>query len=362
MSFAITIPYAESLAELPGGMPVVFLVMFIIMASLIHLTLTILIRVMQAVMRRTKVTLGDRISKSLKKYIITIAVLTALWLSLESVYPELGIIDGYNTLDIFAILMLIVVGFMLSTIADSFLLWYGLEIRSDKRKVREKDVFPFVRNVVKVAIVLIFLVFVLHRVGLETGALITGLGVGGLAVALALQDTLGNFFAGVHILMDKPFKEEDFIKLESGDEGTVEQIGWRSTRLVTQKGNEIIVPNSKLSNTIVENYSSPSSLSGIYYTVGVDYKEDIDNVEKVMLDALRKAAKKNEFMEEDSGWVFFNKFGDFSLDFMFGYKIKGHINRFSVLKDVNRELFYAFKKKKISIPFPVRVIYNEKKN
>jgi len=359
MSFAITIPYAELLAELPGGLPAVFLVMFAVLASLIHLSISIFVKIVQVLARHAKLSLDDRIFKAVTKYILPIAILTALWISLESVYPDLRLTDEYTKFDLYIISMLVILSFLLSSVADAFLLWYGLEIRPDKRKVREKDVFPFVRNVVKVAIVLVFLVFVFHKLGFETGAIITGLGVGGLAVALALQDTLGNFFAGVHILMDKPFKEDDFIKLESGIEGTVKQIGWRTTRLVTQKRNEIIVPNSKLSNTILENYSSPTSFSGFFYEVGVDYKEDVVNVEKVILDALQKAAKKNGFIEEGSEWVFFDKFGDFALNFKFGYRVKGYVNRFSALKDVNHELFYAFKKKGIGIPFPVRVLYHK---
>ena len=128
---------------------------------------------------------------------------------------------------------------------------------------------------------------------------------------------------------------------------------------MTTKRNEIIVPNSKLSSTILENYSTPTAYCGFFYEVGVDYKEDVKDVEKVILEALKKAAKKNDLMDEDSIWVRFDSFGDFSLNFKFGYRVKGYVNRFSALKDVNHELFYAFKKNGVGIPFPVRVVYNK---
>ncbi|MEW6748639.1 MAG: mechanosensitive ion channel family protein [Candidatus Micrarchaeota archaeon] len=359
MTFAFAIPYAEMLAELPGGLPVVFLAMFGILAFIFDVILSVLLKIAKMIVSRTSFTLDDRLLKAIGGFVLPFSILTALWLSFESTYPETIIVEGYTTLDLYVISLIALAGFLLSSIADTVLVWYGVELQPDKRKVKEKEVFPFVRNVVKVAIILIFLVFVLHRLGFETGALITGLGVGGLAVALALQDTLSNFFAGVHILIDKPFKEEDFIKLETGIEGTVKQIGWRTTRLVTPAMNEVIVPNSKLSTSILENYNSPNFLSGVFYVIGVDYKEDIDHVENIINDVLKKTAKSTDLMEEESVWVRFDKFGDFSLDFKFGYRVKGYINRFDVLKQVNRELFYAFKKEGISIPFPVRVVYNQ---
>ncbi|MEW6036167.1 MAG: mechanosensitive ion channel family protein [Candidatus Micrarchaeota archaeon] len=357
MDFAVTIPYYEFLTGLPGGQITAFVILLAALAIGFDIVLVASLKVLGFLVGKTKTTLDDRLLKAVGAYLPAVSIITALWLSLEAVYPDMAVFGGYNEFDIYVIVMLGIVGLMLSSIADAFLLWYGLEIRVDKRKVRENEIFPFVRNVVKVAIVMIFVVFILQRLGFETGAIITGLGVGGLAVALALQDTLGNFFAGVHILIDKPFREEDYVKLESGIEGTVKQIGWRTTRLVTLSQNEITVPNSKLAGSVLENYSTPHELSGVIYGVGVDCREDIDFVEKVITESLRSVAKKNPLLDEASVWVRFDSFGDYSLDFKFGYLVKGYINRFAVLKEVNRELFYAFKKNSISIPFPVRVIY-----
>ncbi|MCI0503152.1 mechanosensitive ion channel family protein [Candidatus Micrarchaeota archaeon] len=358
MILGFTIPYMEELLALPGGQITAFIILFAVLAITLEALLVIALKIAGFLVGKTKTTLDDRILKVLGSYLPYISVVTSLWISLEAVYPGMILFEGYKEFDIYVIVMMAILGFLLSSLANAILIWYGMEIRTDKKKVRENEVFPFVRNVVSVSIVLIFAVFILQRLGFETGAIITGLGVGGLAVALALQDTLGNFFAGVHILVDKPFREDDAIKLENGLEGTVKQIGWRTTRLVTLADNEVIVPNSKLAGSILENYSSPQNLSGVVYVVGVDYKEDIDNVEKIMLDSLRSVAIKNDLMDGSSVWVRFDSFGDYSLNFKFGYCVKGYMNRFKVLKEVNRELFYAFKKSGINIPFPVRVLYN----
>ncbi|HSB46521.1 MAG TPA: mechanosensitive ion channel family protein [Candidatus Bilamarchaeum sp.] len=358
MAFSITVPYLDSLMGLPGGQITAFVVLLAGLAIIVDISLEIVLRVLKFLVGKTKTTLDDRLLKAAGAYLPAFAIITALWVSLEAIYPGIVVFGGFGEFDLYIIVMLALTGLFLSSIADAFMLWYGIEIRTDRKNVREDEVFPFVRNVIKISIVLIFAVFILHRMGFETGAIITGLGVGGIAVALALQDTLGNFFGGLHILIDKPFREDDYIRLDgTGVEGTVKQIGWRTTRIETVSRNEIVIPNSKLSGSILENYSSPDDWTGVSYEIGIDYREDIDETERIITDALKKVAKGEKQMDAPSIWVRFDSFGDYSLNFKFGYLIKGYIHRFAILKKVERELFYEFRKNDINIPFPVRVMY-----
>ncbi|MEW6722902.1 MAG: mechanosensitive ion channel family protein [Candidatus Micrarchaeota archaeon] len=362
MVLGITVPYLESLTALPGGQVTAFFVVLAVLALAFEIVLVVALRVLKFIVGKTKTTLDDRVLKAVGAYLPAISIVTALWIALEAVYPDQVVFGSYKEFDVYLVVMLGIIGLLLSSVVDAFLIWYGLEIRTDKRRVRDEEVFPFVRNVVKVSIVMIFAVFILHRLGFETGAIITGLGVGGIAVALALQDTLGNFFGGVHILVDKPFREEDYVRVDSGSgtggiEGTVKQIGWRTTKIETLAKNVIVVPNSKLSGSILENYSSPDDMTGVLYTVGVDYREDIDEVEKIITQALQKIAKEEPLIDEKSVWVRFDSFGDYSLNFKFGFLVRGYVNRFGPMKKVFHELFYAFRKNDINIPFPVRVMY-----
>ena len=357
MSFIITIPYMEVLMGLPGGQPTAFLALFAILAIGLDLSLTVLLKALGFIVGKTKTTLDDRLLKAAGKYLPPLSLATSLWVALEAVYPGAVKVGGLGAFELYVICLLAILGLLLSSLADAFLIWYGLEIRPRKKQLNEREVFPFVRNVIKIAILIVFFVFILQRVGFDTTALITGLGVGGIAVALALQGTLSNFFGGVHILVDKPFREDDFIRLESGIEGTVTQIGWRTTRLLTAAENELVVPNAKLADSIIENYSTPKELSGLAYTIGVDYREDVDSVEMIISEALRKVAASNRALDEKSIFVRFDSFGDYSLNFKFGYMVRGYTSRWAVLKDVNRELFYSFRKNDINIPFPVRVMY-----
>ncbi len=361
MTSAFNIPYMDSLMNLPGGEPAAFFVFLVGLAIGFYLLLMVGLKIFRFLVGKTKTTLDDRIVKVFGAYLPSIAIVTSLWLALEAVYPGVIVVGAFTEFDLYIVVMLAILGFLVSSLADAVLIWYGLEIRAARAGAKEEDVYPFVRNVVKLGVITLFIVFILQRLGFDTTAIITGLGVGGLAVALALQDTLANFFAGVHILVDRPFSRRDYIKVDSGVEGTVQEIGWRTTRIATLGKDEIVIPNSKVANSTVINYAKPSDKTGLLYTIGVDCGEDVDKVEKIMVEALKRVAKKNNLLDGDSIWVRFDSFGDYSLNFKFGYLVTGYKNQWKVLKDVNRELFYTFKKKKITIPYPVRVTYKSQK-
>ncbi len=353
-----TVVAPEFLTNLPGGQITMFLVLLISLSVLFQIVLMLILRIAAFLVGKTQTTLDDRILNTLGKYLPWIASVTALMMALQMAYPGFAI-GSFRDFDLYVIAMLGIAGLVLSAVADTLLVWYGIEMHAGGRKtIKEEEVFPFVRNIVKIVIILIFLVFIMQRLGFDTTAILTGLGVGGLAVALALQDTLGNFFGGVHILVDKPFREEDYIKLENGLEGTVKQIGWRTTRMLTPTNTTVIVPNSKLAGAVLENFSSRTKGIGVSYTIGVDCKEDLEKIEKVLLEAVKNAAKTCETIDPATIAVRFDNFGDYSLNFKYGYELKNYSGRINALKAVNREIFYSFKKEGIEIPFPVRTVYN----
>jgi len=359
--FSANIPYVEMLRALPGGEITAFLVLLVGLSIVFSIALMIALGVFCFIVRKTKTSLDDRVAKVLQAYVLPVSIMTALLISLELIYPAVVLFGGLSSMDLYIVVMLGIAGLLASSLADALLLWYGIELREAKAGVKEEDVYPFVRNIARITIVLLFIVFMLQRLGFDTTAIITGLGIGGLAVALALQDTLANFFAGVHILVDKPFRRGDYIKMESGLEGTVKEIGWRTTRISALGRDRVVVPNSKLAGSTVRSYSRPKSgETGVLYEIGVGYKEDIDKVDKLITQSLKKVAEKNEHMQGKTIWVRFDSFGDYALKFKFGYIVNGYTNQWAVLKDVNRELFYSFKKNKIEIPFPTRVVYRKK--
>ncbi|MBD3210295.1 mechanosensitive ion channel [Candidatus Micrarchaeota archaeon] len=361
MDGPIDVSALNGLKDLPGGEFTALIVSIAGLSIIFGILLKVLLKTSKYLVGKTATTLDDRIIHACESYLPVIAFITAVWISLQMAYPDFMLLGSYSVLDIYIIALLLVAGLFSSSIANAFLLWYGLELQPVKKGLREEDIYPFVRNVVKLSIVLLFLVFVLQRLGFDTTAIITGLGVGGLAVALALQDTLANFFAGVHILVDRPFQPGHYIKLDSGLEGNVRKIGWRTTRIMTLGQDEVVVPNSKIANATIQNCSSPNKKTGVLYELHIDYKEDLEKVEKTLLGILKKVSKENSSLDSKSIWARPDSFGEYSVKFKFGYLVKGYKNQFGLLTAVNKEIKETFKKKGITIPFPVAVRYETQK-
>ncbi len=146
------------------------------------------------------------------------------------------------------------------------------------------------RGIVRMVIGALAIVTALQSIGVPVAPLLTTLGVGSLAVALALQDTLANFFAGLYLLADRPIGAGDYIKIHDGEEGYVETIGWRSSRLRTGTGNMVIVPNQKLSQAILINYHRPSTAVMMTVTITVAPGADTNTVEACLTEELARAA------------------------------------------------------------------------
>src|SRR5712692_1365574 len=139
---------------------------------------------------------------------------------------------------------------------------------------------------------------VLENLGISLTAVWTTLGVGSVAIALALQDTLSNFFAGVYLRLDHPVRLGDYIKLESGEEGFVVERGWRSTRIKALSNNTIVVPNAKLASTIVTNFSLPDPHMSLLIPISVNLSSDPEKVENILVE---EASNVLETVPECSG-------------------------------------------------------------
>jgi len=145
------------------------------------------------------------------------------------------------------------------------------------------------RGIVRIVVTVLAAIMALESVGVPVAPLLTTLGIGSLAVALALQETLANFFAGLHLLADRPVRPGDYIKLQEGAEGFVETIGWRSSRLRTSANNIVVVPNVKLSQAILTNFHLPIANVTMTITLTVDADADANAVEHALADELARA-------------------------------------------------------------------------
>lgn len=214
-------------------------------------------------------------------------------------------------------------------------------------------------GIVKGVILIIGFLIILSVLGISITPLITALGVGGLAVALALQDTLANLFAGIHILVEKSIGVGDFIKLESGQEGYVADITWRTTRIRMLPNNMVVIPNSKLSQSIVTNYYLPEKRMSLLIPVGVSYQEDPDRVERILIEETKGAVGEVPgLLGDPEPFVrFIPGFGDSSLDFTLICQVKEFTDQYLAQHELRKRIFRRFRKEGIEIPFPHRTVY-----
>lgn len=203
------------------------------------------------------------------------------------------------------------------------------------------------------------LMIVLDNLGVSLTAVWTTLGVGSVAVALALQDTLSNFFAGVYLRLDNPLRLGDYIKLEGGEEGFVVQQGWRSTRIRTLPNNIVIVPNAKLASAIVTNYSLPEPEMSLLVPIGVSYDNDPEVVERILVEEATAGAGKIEGLcREPAPFVrFIPGFGDSSLNFTLICRVSTFVDQYLVQHELRKRIFARFRHEGITIPFPQRDVH-----
>jgi small-conductance mechanosensitive channel len=214
-------------------------------------------------------------------------------------------------------------------------------------------------GILKGTILVLGFLIILSVLGISITPLITALGVGGLAVALALQDTLSNLFAGIHILMEKSVRVGDFIRLETGQEGYVEDITWRTTRVRMLPNNMVVIPNSKLSQSIVTNYYLPEKRMSLLIPVGVSYSSDPEKVEKILVEEAKKGVGEIPgLLGDPEPFVrFIPGFGESSLDFTLICQVKEFVDQYLVQHELRKRIFKRFKAEGIDIPFPHRTVY-----
>ena len=213
--------------------------------------------------------------------------------------------------------------------------------------------------VVKAVVYVIGVLIMLNYLGISIAPIITALGVGGLAMALALQDTLSNLFAGVNIMAEQTIRVGDFIRLETGQEGYVEDISWRTTRIRMLPNNMVIVPNNKLSQSVLTNYHLPVRQMVLQVPVSVNYTSDPDAVERVLLDEAHQAASEVPGLLADPAPLvrFLPGFGESTLNFSLLCHVREIGDQYPVLAALNLRILKRFRKEGIAFPYPTRTVY-----
>jgi small-conductance mechanosensitive channel len=214
-----------------------------------------------------------------------------------------------------------------------------------------------VQTAVRALIILIALLIVLDTAGVSITPLLASLGLGSLAVALALQSPLANFFAGIQILADKPIELGQYIQLDSGAEGYVTRIGWRSTTIRALRNNLIVIPNSKIMDAIITNYYLPERELSIVIQLGVHYDSDLEQVERVTCEVAREVLEAVEGGKKGfEPFIRYHTFDDSSINFSVILRAEEFINGYVVKHEFVKRLHRRYKQEGIVIPFPIRTL------
>lgn len=228
-----------------------------------------------------------------------------------------------------------------------------------------RDALPSTSLIDIITITLVYILgilLILQVVGISIAPFLATLGVGGLAIALALQDTLTNLFSGLQIIAAKQLKIGDYIRLDSGEEGNVEDINWRNTTIRALQNNLIVVPNAKLASSIITNFNDPEKEMSVIITVGVSYDSDLKKVEKVTIDVAKEVMQKVEGAKKDfEPFIRYKNFGDSSIDFSVILRVEEFVSQYLIKHEFVKALHERFEKEGIDIPFPMRTVFLKNK-
>jgi len=302
--------------------------------------------------KKTKWRGDEIIIQSLQGWVLFWFVIIGLYFALPQI-----IIDTQALLIINKILLvatILSVTIVLSRIAVGFVDLWTEKIKEAIPKT------TILVNITRVFVLIIGILIILHSLGISIAPILAGLGIGGLAVALALQDTLSNLFAGLQIIVSRQLKPGDYVKLSTGEDGYVVDITWRNTTIREFSNNLIIIPNAKLAQTIVKNYYLPEKGLVVLVEVGVSYESDLEKVEEIVLDVAKEVLKEVPGGVKDfEPFVRYNKFGEFSINLSVFLRAEEFANQFLIKHEFIKRLHRRFKQENIKFPYPVRTVYLE---
>lgn len=215
------------------------------------------------------------------------------------------------------------------------------------------------RNAIHLVVIGTGALMVLGQLGVAIAPLLTALGVGSLAVALALQSTLSNLFAGFHVTLARRIRVGDFVELETGQQGVVVDIGWRSTQLRELANNLVVVPNARLAEVIVRNYSLPEEEQAALVQVGVAYGSDLAAVERVTVATARETQREvTGAVEGFEPFIRFHTFGDSAIGLTVILRVRTFVDRYLITHEFVQRLHRRYAEAGIQIPFPQRVVHS----
>ncbi len=318
---------------------------------------TILFAFVNRIARKTSTTLDDRLLKATRSQVsllVYVFGLAVLFNFIEVRYHEhigthlFRVVDG-----IIYSFGVIVVAVLLIRVVSTMLAWYTETVAAKTESTLDDEFIPLIDRTVKIVVYTLAILIILDRFEVDIKGMVAVLGIGSLAVALAAQDTLANMIGGFTIMIDRPFRVEDRVRLPDGQLVIVHQIGIRTTKFRTFDNTLVIVPNAELVKSTVHNITYPAPRVRVVVDVGVSYDSDIKKVREAMLD---EARKNPLVLEKPDPYFALLNFGDSSVDVSLRCQVARPEDQWQVSCELREAVFERFRQENIEIPFPQRVV------
>jgi MscS family membrane protein len=332
-------------------------IFWLILGALIYFILSPMVKTFTS---KTETELDDQILAIVKGPIFWIILTYGIISSLEVLNFSWSIIHALETF--YSVTLIILFCWMGFKIFKDVLISWGKKYAEKSETTLDDVLLPLFEKVGMVAIVVIAIIAVLNLFGVDVTLLMAGMGVIGLVIAFAAQDTLGNFISGMFLLTDRPFKVGDLILMDGGDYCRVEHIGMRSTKLYNTFDHDmIVVPNNKIANERVTNLTLPDNKMKVTLTIGIGYKSDVQKAKQIMLDVASK--NKGVINDEDDKKpiVRLTEFEESAIRLKLFAWVYDIDSQWRVGGELREEILRRFNGESIDIPLPQRVIHMEKK-
>ncbi len=337
--------------ETPWGEFAIMLVLWSITTVILWL---IFHRVVLVIAKKTKTNLDLKIFNIIRVPFFTVLLLYGLLVSLARVVND-DLTDVMYGVYISG--LIIMVTYSLARVFKLIVSDYLVELAKKTETKADDALLPLISKTGTGLIWVVGVIMFLDTLGLDITVFVMGMGVMGLVVAFAAQDTMSNLFSGIMILIDRPFSEGDWIQLDDNVYQVVD-IGLRSTRMFNSIKNQMVtIPNSRISDHMFSNLNLPDTKGRITVKVGVGYGSDPKKVGRILLDLARD--HPDTFQDEKHEPFYrFSSFGDSSLDFSLTLWVKNFNDQWRVSSEVKEMIFYRFAREGIEIPFPQRVVHH----
>lgn len=304
---------------------------------------------------KTKTRLDDLIVEKTRRPLFYALILLGTYFALSTLNIESTLASAFNK--IIGSLIIFIFAIAMNRTATVMINIVGKRWTQKTESTMDDELLPLISKVSTALIFIFALIFILKVWKVDITGLLAGLGIMGIALGLAFQDSLKNIFGGIFLIMDKNIKIGDIIKIDSGEIGEVVDVGLRSTRIKTPDNEMIIVPNGNLATSKIQNLVLPDYKLRVNVKFSTAYGTKVDKVEKVVLDAISDVEGK---LSDPAPKVVFTDMGEFSMNFMCRFWIEDFKNAENAKSSANRKIYEALNKAGIEIPFPTRQVYIKK--